>query len=120
MDNSPAHSRYRELSQSRQSHHVSPEPTIHHQEQEETSEDKDEERESSIKGDTHENHATATELVVALEALPVKAILPQSRKNRVRSCSRVKSLFQKLGRLFGLLKRLHQSQCRFRHRLFGL
>jgi hypothetical protein len=59
---------------------VSPESTIHHQEQEDTSEDEDEERESSKEGDAHENHAAATEFVVALEALPVKAILPPKPK----------------------------------------
>jgi hypothetical protein len=72
MDNSPAHSRYSEQSQSQQSYHVSPELTTHHQEQDDTSEDEDEGRESSIEGNTHGNHSAATEVVVALEALPAK------------------------------------------------
>jgi hypothetical protein len=73
MDDPPAHSRYGEKSRSQQWYHVSPEPTIHHQEQEDTSADEDEERESSIEGDTHENHAAATALFVALETLPAKS-----------------------------------------------
>jgi hypothetical protein len=47
MENSPALSRYSEMSHSQHSYHVSPEPTIHFPEQEDTSEDEDEERESS-------------------------------------------------------------------------
>ena len=78
MDNSPAHSRYSKPSQLQRLYHVSPEPTIHHQEQENSSEYKDN---SSIEGDIiHNKHATSTELVVALEALPAKAILPPKPK----------------------------------------
>jgi hypothetical protein len=65
MDNSPAHSRYSELSLSQQSYHVSLEPTIHHQELvDSTSEDEDEERESSMDGDTqHDDDANVSEFV---------------------------------------------------------
>ncbi len=76
MDNSPELSRYSKLSQSQHSYHVSPEPIILRQEQEDSSSDKDEQSDSFVERDTHDNHAVATELVVALEALPAKAILP--------------------------------------------
>jgi hypothetical protein len=94
-----AHSRYSGLSQSQQLYHVSPEPPIYHQEQEDTSEDEDEERESSIKGGTHKNHAsTATELVVALEALPAKAILPPKPKDPSQKLLKGKVPISKAGK----------------------
>jgi hypothetical protein len=98
MDNSPAHSCYSELSQSQQSYHVSPEPTIHHQEQEDTSEDKDKERESSIEGKTHDNDATTTELVVHLDALPAKALVPPKPKETSQKLLKGKVTIPKAGK----------------------
>jgi hypothetical protein len=74
--------------------------TIHHQEREDSSEAKDKEREACIKGNTHDNYAVATLLNLLFllrHCLPMPFYL-QSRNNRVRSCSRVKSIFPKLGR----------------------
>ena len=83
MNNSPALSRYSELSQSQSQHsyHVSSEPKIQHREQEDyISPDEDEQSVSSVEGDRHDNHAVATELVVAHEALPAKANIPPKPK----------------------------------------
>jgi hypothetical protein len=80
MNNSPAHSRYSELSLSQQSYHVSPEPTIHHQQQEDTSDDEDEKRESSMGDTQHDDDANVSDFVGGLVALPPKAILPPKPK----------------------------------------
>jgi hypothetical protein len=61
MDNSPALSRYSELSQSQHSYHVSPEPIILRQEQEDSSSDKDEQSDSFVERDTHDNHAVVAQ-----------------------------------------------------------
>jgi hypothetical protein len=98
MDNSPAHSRYSELSLLQQSYHVSPEPTIHHQEQEDTSDDEDEERESSIGDTQHDDDANVSENVGAFEALPPKAILPPTPKEASQKLLKGKAAIPRAGK----------------------